>query len=356
MPKPSCAWGNLSVHSPWSVVGSPEGEPDNYGLRTTDKTAVLRMTQVISVRRPWLRVFIGLALTGCATPQYAIRPTPQPVESAHVRQIEQAISELQAPLFDAQDAHPVTRGTRRWGFDIQAIVERLSRVTERPHLAYQAFLYQSDDPNAAALADGRIYLSTGMLQYLASRGSVEEELAIIVAHELAHTVAQHIVQRYQRHHQQQLLFGLLAAGTAAASSGGSVPAGGQIVQDVAGLLANIAESGYSQDQEFEADQLGVRYLQRAGWDPEAALPMLEDFSRFDVPWGFLRTHPYTTDRLAYLRRYLDDTRLHQSPERSAAERAAEIRHLRGVQRLYPERSISWKNLDRQIRVLNAQGP
>src|SRR3989338_10503647 len=116
-------------------------------------------------------VVVCLLMSGCATPEYAVRPTPTPEESASALQIERAISAGQAKEFARQGARAIGWEETLRGFEVQQIVARLSQVTERPSLHYRAFLYEDKDPNAAALADGRIYVSTGMLNYLAGRGS-----------------------------------------------------------------------------------------------------------------------------------------------------------------------------------------
>jgi predicted Zn-dependent protease len=289
------------------------------------------------------------------TPQYAIRDTPVPEESVSALQIERAVSQVQAQAFEEQGARRI--GAMEWvrGFDIQGIINRLSRVTERPHLSYRAYLYEDADPNAAALADGRTYLSTGMLKYLASRRSRTDELAFILAHELAHTAAQHLVKRYRLLQRQQVFLALVAAGASAATGGGAASAqqAGQLAVNAASLLANVANSGYSQEHELEADQLGIRYVMRAGFSPQAALELLEDFGRFEHPWPFLRTHPYISQRREDLRRYLSETG-HAGGTTTAARpnggTADQIGRLRAIQRLYPSGSVSWKNLQRQIEA------
>ena len=330
MPKRNCAWD--SCIRPRSTVHHP---------------------------RCWLRWTVGcrrwtafaLLTAGCATPQYALRPTPVPEESAEAIRIERAISAAQAKEFEEQDARRIDPWERPGGLAVQQIVDRLSRVTERPSLDYRAYRYEDRDPNAAALADGRIYLSSGMLEYLASRGSREAELAFIVAHELAHTVAQHLVKRYRMLQQQQLLMALVAAGAAAATrdAGAAAQQAGQLALDTASLLQDVHNSGYSQEQELEADQLGIRYVIRAGYDPQAALELLADFARFDTPWPFLRTHPYILERRAYLQRYLLERGALAAPEREE-----QLKVLRETQRLYPEGSVSWTNLQRQIEALERQ--
>jgi len=309
-----------------------------------------------------------LIVSGCATPQYAIRPTPVPEESVSALQIERAISAIQAEEFDQEGARPIGSDERVAGFAVQSIVNRLSRVTERPSLAYRAFLYQDQNPNAAALADGRIYLSSGLLGYLAQRGSRADELAFVLGHELAHTVAQHLVKRTRALQQQQLLMAIVAAGAGAiAKQGGAAEQAGRIALDAASIIQDVRNSGYSQEHELEADQLGIRYVIRAGFDPRAALAFLKDFERFDSPSPLLRTHPYIALRRAYLERYLQETGAIPSmatppaPPRfttkepvSGGNNAARLRSLRETQRLYPTGSVSWKNLQAQIDALESQ--
>ncbi len=294
-------------------------------------------------------------LTGCATPEYAVRPTPVPDESAWAVQVERTISAYQARAFEQQGSRPIQPGERVFGFDVGEIVTRLSQVTERPFLNYQAYLVTDQDPNAASLADGRIYITTGMLNYLASRASNPSELAFVLGHELAHTVAQHLVKRYRQLQQQQMMLALVSLGKAVATSGGSAQAqqAGQLAQDIASLVNDVVVSGFSQDQELEADQLGIRYCTRAGYDPRAALAQLEDFTRFDVPWPFLRTHPPTQRRVEDLRRYLLEAGLLGGPMPVAQDSVeATRRRLLDAQKLYPVGSVSWKNLQRQLDALD----
>ena len=322
-------------------------------------TAIQNLKSKIQNTLPWLLV----ALVGCATPQYAVRPTPMPEESHDALEIERGISAVQAKEFEQQGARPLGANESLRGLPVQSLVDRLSRVTERPGLRYRAYLYSDNDPNAAALADGRIYISTGMINYIAGRGGRVDELAFVLGHELAHTVAQHLVKRYRVMQQRQLLVSLVAAGASAVAqqAGPAVQQAGQLAVTAASLVQDVANSGFSQEQELEADQLGVRYLIKAGYDPKAALDVLKDFERMDSPSPFLRTHPYASLRHAYLERYLMEagylgvtpSSVAPAPAPSGA-RAERLKQLRDTQRLYPEGSVSWKNLQRQIEQLEAR--
>jgi predicted Zn-dependent protease len=278
-----------------------------------------------------------------------------PEESAQALEIERTISRVQAEEFSKQGARPLGHSEVIHGLAVQPLIDRLSRVTERPSLRYRAYVYRDDDPNAAALADGRIYLSSGMLAYLGSRGSRPDEFAFILGHELAHTVAQHLVKRYRALQQQELIFAVAAAGAAAITRNASEATSRLALQAVS-LAREVVHSNYSQQDELEADQLGIQYAMRAGFNPRAALDLLEDFQRFDVGSPLLRTHPYIATRREYLVRYLAETgrltdaappvmRLRDDGRRGTSDT---LKHLRDIQRLYPTGSVSWMNLQRQI--------
>ena len=128
--------------------------------------------------------------------------------------------------------------------------------------------------------------------------------------------------------------------------------------DVASIINDLAISGYSQDQELEADQLGVRYMLRAGYDPRTALALLQDFSRTEHSnvWPLFRTHPNAAKRRADLERYLAELNRPAARTTNASPASTEekTRGLRDAQKLYAPSSISWRNLQSQIEALKAQ--
>ena len=118
------------------------------------------------------------------------------------------------------------------------------------------------------------------------------------------------------------------------------------VRSLASVVRDVSLSRYSQDHELEADQLGMRYLIRAGYDSHAALAMVRDFAQFDQQSiSLFRTHPYTARRVQDLEQYLRDT---SGATGTAA--VGDLKSLKQVQQLYPVGSTSWKNLQRQIEA------
>ncbi len=257
----------------------------------------------------WLMTALA---AGCVTPQYAVRPVPSPVESPDVVALEQRISAEQAQALVRN--HPLVDGSyaASRGLDIPSVLGRVVSVSERPNLRYHVFIIQDPDPNAAALADGRFFITTGMLDYLRGRGARPDELAIILGHELGHTTAQHLVKRLQQIQWTSTITNLAGAAISGmatrGSSAGSVVAqqAGQWGSLVSQVVGNVYISGYSQGQELEADQLGARYAIKAGFDPRAGIALLQDFERFDVHGLYLSTHPYSARRAADLERFLHD--------------------------------------------------
>ncbi len=135
----------------------------------------------------------------------------------------------------------------------------LQSTSEQPKPPFTFTLLDSPVINAFAMPGGYVYVSRGLM----ALANDEAELAGVVAHEIGHVTARHSAQRMSR--------GMLA-GIGAAVLGAVV--GEPMLGDVANLAAGTYIQGFSRDQEFEADQLGVRYLTRAGFDPMAMASFL----------------------------------------------------------------------------------
>ena len=166
--------------------------------------------------------------------------------------------------------------------------QKVSSVSDRKNLFYHFSIIEDEEPNAFALPGGPIYVTTGLLKILPS----DEELASVIAHEVGHVVARHAVKRIQGAMGLQFLQ-ILAMGTRAADP--------QTMQGIDIAFASIL-TGYSQEDELQADQLGARYLKKSGLDPLAgisALTKIRDYSAKQPlrPRSYFRTHPYFSDRI-----------------------------------------------------------
>jgi predicted Zn-dependent protease len=147
----------------------------------------------------------------------------------------------------------------------------------------------SDVINAFALPGGFFYVNTGLI--LAADN--EAELAGVMAHEIAHVAACHIARENTRGTLAQL------ASIPLIFVGGGI---GLAAQEAAGLALPVTFLKFSRGFEAEADYLGVQYMYKSGYDPQAFTAFFEKIQAEEKkkPGTFSKafeTHPQTPDRI-----------------------------------------------------------
>lgn len=150
--------------------------------------------------------------------------------------------------------------------------------------------------NAFALPGGKVAVYTGLFKPAHN----EAGLAAVMGHEVAHAVARHGAQRVS----QSLL---VQAGLTAASLSVDDPKQKEAI--IGGLGAGAAIGillPFSRDHEIEADQIGLMYMAKAGYDPAQAIQFWERFKKStgDGPPEFLSTHPAPSSRIRALKKML----------------------------------------------------
>ena len=133
--------------------------------------------------------------------------------------------------------------------------EELASLSERPQLPWSFKLVDDPTVNAFALPGGFIYVTRGILVHLNS----EAELAGVVGHEIGHVTARHSVSQMSRQQLQQIGLGVGAAVSSDVRRFGDVLSGGL-------QLLNLK---YGRGDESQSDELGMRYMTRARYDPNA---------------------------------------------------------------------------------------
>lgn len=124
-------------------------------------------------------------------------------------------------------------------------------------------LLDSPVSNAFAIPGGYVYVTRGLLAIM----NDEAELASVLGHEVGHVAARHSAKRQQTATITSVLAGIV--GAVAGDSGV-----GNLIGRGAGVGADLITKGFSRTQEYKADDLGVRYLANAGYDPLASSDML----------------------------------------------------------------------------------
>lgn len=165
----------------------------------------------------------------------------------------------------------------------------------RPFLDYRFGVLATDEINAFACPGGLILVSKGLLADTKS----EDELAAVLAHEIAHVTLRHGVAAIQSSNLAsafQYLGGAAAQATMSQEDLAKLTdVFGDSIGDVVGTLVT---SGYSRDAEVAADELGRRFLAGAGYDPQALQRMLTNMAgHAGGSGGMFATHPSPQDRI-----------------------------------------------------------
>lgn len=195
-----------------------------------------------------------------------------------------------------------------------AIVERVNRIGQEiaavansvevpahwgssrvKHFQYTFKVVDDKDVNAYSLPGGFIYVNRGLLDYVQS----DEELAGVLAHEIAHAAHSHMMKLIseQNKMQQRMLLPLILLVAVSRSPGADI---GNLI--FAGQLYMVAKlNSYGVEAEKDADQTGLRYLTRTKYNPVGLLTFMERLARDELrrperELGIYRTHPPSPER------------------------------------------------------------
>jgi predicted Zn-dependent protease len=174
---------------------------------------------------------------------------------------------------------------------VQSVGNRLAEVSDSP-LPYEFVVLNNSVPNAWALPGGKIAINRGLLTEINS----EAELAAVLGHEIVHAAARHTAQQMSK---GMLMQGLVVATSVATndSSYGDLAVGG------ASVAAQMTMMKYGRSAELESDKYGMRYMSKAGYDPQGAVDLQETFVRLsesgNQDWlsGLFSSHPPSQARV-----------------------------------------------------------
>ena len=171
---------------------------------------------------------------------------------------------------------------------------KLAAASDSPGEAYRVTLLNSPAINAFALPNGSLYVTRGLLT-LANDTS---EAAAVMAHEIGHVTARHATQRAEHERNAELVSRVVAEVLEKPQEGSKIKA-----------LEKVRLASFSRQQELEADQIGVRTIAKAGYDPYGASRFLASLGRAtelnasifgqkaSSQPDFLATHPSTPERV-----------------------------------------------------------
>jgi metalloendopeptidase OMA1, mitochondrial len=188
---------------------------------------------------------------------------------------------------------------------VEKVGRRIAQVSSLTNAQWEFVVFDSKEANAFCLPGGKVGVYTGILPITKD----EAGLATVIGHEVAHATARHGAERLSN--QMLLETGGKAVGAAVSATD---PRWQGVASTVYGLGANVGYAlPHSRSQESEADRIGLRYMARAGYNPEAAVEFWQRFAEYNkgsgsgTPW-FLRTHPLDDTRIQRIREWIPEAK------------------------------------------------
>lgn len=179
---------------------------------------------------------------------------------------------------------------------VEAIGARLAARSPAHDTPYRFAYHLLKDPqtiNAFALPGGQVFITEGLYRRLHTDG----ELAGVLGHETGHVVARHSAQHLA---EAQLIQGIGGA-TVIAASDPQHPERSAQSQAVAAVVGQLLNLRFSRNDELQADELGVRFMGPAGYDPRSMIGVMkvlqEASSRTGRQPEFFSTHPNPEHRI-----------------------------------------------------------
>ena len=256
----------------------------------------LRAIWPMRVRRIALAVLAAFVLHGCATTESEGRaeiaavsvplaaPKTTGVDSPATRQHKQVVAAYGGEYHSA--------GTERY---LNEVLAKLTAASDMPTQSYKVTVLNSPIVNAFALPSGDLYVTRGLL----ALANDTAEVAAVMAHEIAHITARHALQRAELEKRSDVI------------SKAAMVIDNRDKSRTFQSYAQLTLASFSRQQEYEADEIGVRVIAKAGYDPYGASRFLEALGRSselrqsllgrrsgaDKP-DINATHPSTPERIA----------------------------------------------------------
>jgi predicted Zn-dependent protease len=175
---------------------------------------------------------------------------------------------------------------------VERLGQRCARTSVRPTLLYKFHVVQMKEINGFSLPGGHVYITSALLKM-----ANDNEVASVLCHEVGHIAARHSLKTLKKRQEYNDI---------AKSIGEITGVAGDIGRDVGVALAQLAGEGiltfHSQDEEREADFLGVRDMNKAGFDPRGMITMFQKLQRIenqtpDLLGSLFSDHPDVQERI-----------------------------------------------------------
>lgn len=273
------------------------------------KRIVMRKTM-----KRWMGAWVALMLlAGCSSVPLTGRKqvllvSDQEVLSSSLTQYNDYIKTA-TKSSNAKQSAMVTRVGQKIAAATEQYLRQNGLESEVKNFAWEFNLVKDQQLNAFCMPGGKIVVYEGLLGIVGS----DDELAVVVGHEVAHAVAKHSNERMS----QQLMaqYGAAILGQAVSNRSTAVQ---QLATSVYGIGAQYGVMlPFSRKHESEADYMGLVFMTMAGYNPDVAVGFWQKMSAGgsgSVP-EFMSTHPSDATRIAEIKRWLPEIKAKYQPKK-----------------------------------------
>ncbi len=181
---------------------------------------------------------------------------------------------------------------------IQRVGQRIANVAERPDFTWEFYLLEEEQVNAFCLPGGKVFVYTGLMPLVAN----DDELAVVLSHEIAHTILRHGAERMSMQKIQSIGGGILGLVLST-----QAPAYSDLFSQAYSIGSNVGIMlPFSRSHELEADKAGIMLMKKAGYNPQAAISFWQKMAANGEKSSldFLSTHPNDSKRIAEIKKIL----------------------------------------------------
>lgn len=187
---------------------------------------------------------------------------------------------------------------------VNMVCQVLAMNSQRPQLykGYYVAVLDTDQINAFASSGGHILVTRGLLECATS----EDALAAVLAHEIAHIQLQHGIKAIKGDRWTNAALTTATSSLTVLSDGEMKEVIDAFDESVNGVITTMVNTGYSQSQEYDADETALEIMAAAGYNPHAMTEMLNELKvrQPKSSGGFASTHPSADKRLKQVEKKL----------------------------------------------------
>lgn len=239
-----------------------------------------------------LAALAALLLAGC----YAV-----PVTGRHAVNLvdDKEVTKMSISMFDDMKRQYKISKDRAMNDQLRRVGDRISKVVfwDMPDADWEFVVFDVPQINAFAMAGGKVGVFSGLFKIARN----DDQLASVIAHEIAHVTAKHVHEKLS---QEMAVSTIGAVGMIGGMAGGASLLTIDALSQAYGITTSVSGLAFDRRKEKEADYIGLMYMARAGYNPEEAVKVLEaldaESANDPTPPAFLSTHPSNPERILQL--------------------------------------------------------